>query len=98
MKTLTRKKAIELAILKWEAICKDGGIQGKNYNKIEHLLEEFPAYCAFCKYYKLICTKCLIGLKNKEGCCAENHPFDKWCNNNSWINAKAVLNLIKSKQ
>ncbi len=100
MNELTRKQAFNLSILKWEAIVKDGGIEGRNFYTIMSRLEGLQNECGLCERYLYPahnCSKCPINQELYDGCFSDKHIFSKWLNNKNWINAKAVLNLIKSK-
>jgi hypothetical protein len=105
---LTKKRAKELCIKKWEYIVKMGG----KYNFIE--LEEaipqligFRFFCAYCELYFFksnkqlhYCAKCPLVIITHDynfdegGCCQKNHPYELWQKNPSKETAQAVLDLI----
>ncbi|MCK5605320.1 hypothetical protein KAR91_25735 [Candidatus Pacearchaeota archaeon] len=104
---LTKKKAIELSILKWEWIVKNNGELD-----FHELIKEIPelskvlSSCGLCEKYIENreyddwcngCPICIYGKENEShGCTVEKHPWMIWTDNRTKINAQTVLNLIKS--
>ena len=90
---LTRKRAKELCIKKWEYIVKNKGGRNGLYDVLPEL-RLLLSGCAYCELYlgtrsKTLdeCAKCLIRPKVNEyddlndlGCSQRNHPFFKWEN------------------
>lgn len=98
---LTKKKAKELAILKWKYI-----IENEGHNNIFQLRLKYPELiglrhnCGYCEKYLYttsktltFCAKCPIRPKMKNyddidnvGCAQKIHPFNQWREND--YNAK----------
>jgi len=89
---LTRKKAFELSIKKWELIVEN---DGKNLDVWPKDLDSIMSHCGLCQFYG--CKDCPLNL---DGLCCVNwpHPWSIWRNDQTKENAQAVLELIKSKQ
>jgi hypothetical protein len=103
---LTKKKAIELSIKKWEIFVNNDGF----YNNLFEILpevEQFPGNCAFCELYNSIekqCKGCPIRPDFHDythslftGCFQDKHPYNIWLTNKTKENAQAVLDLIIEK-
>ena len=100
---LTKKKAIELSIKKWEWIVKE---YDKNYSFIENenmmvndvpellILSKNNRRCGICDYIKN-CNNCPLAQIDFD-CGNSESKYDIWCNNETKANAQAVLDLIKS--
>jgi len=110
---LTRKKAFELSIKKWDIIVNKGWGYFKRYTP--HEIEKLNSRCGLCELYfytsnkKLRhCAKCPIRPKIKDyndffgcGCRQDIHPYNYWyafTEKDDKEYAQAVLDLIKSKQ
>jgi hypothetical protein len=104
---LTKKKAVELSIKKWEWIVENNG--KINYDKLFKDLPELEgllAQCGLCQLYvKDICIEkwcegCPIDIAERgnasHGCFAKDHPWNTWRKYGTKENAQAVLDLIKS--
>lgn len=106
---MTKQKAKELCILKWQYIVDNNGSN-------DGLVEKYPQLsmlrcnCAYCELYvntaskkNMHCVKCPIKpskldyLEYGWGCDQEGHPYHKWTMNRTKINAQAMLNLVKRK-
>ena len=96
---LTRKKAFELSIKKWEWIVENNG-------KLNGLTQAIPeivslaAHCGLCEYNDLhedgFCGNCPIKVNGKS-CGSSAHPWSIWYDSRTKENAEKVLDLIKSK-
>lgn len=109
---LTKKKAIELSILKWEFIVDTGEIGDDEYDLVQAVpeLEGIHEGCGLChkylninkKTYSINCGKCPIDIiannskKNVAGCWKDGHPFGIHNEHPTKENAQKVLDLIKS--
>ena len=89
---LSKKKAKELSLKKWEYIVKNNGLS-------EGLLDKYPeliyleANCGFCEKYE-DCPICPLALPGDIYCSSPSHPFRAWSCNPNKENAQAVLDLI----
>ncbi len=99
---LTKKKAIELSILKWEWIVKNDGSEKGLIDAIPEL-EKLKAHCGLCELYVedntiRYCYGCPICPKKwyNLGCMKSGHKWYIWSNNPTKENAQKVLDLIKS--
>ena len=92
---LTKKKAIELSIEKWEYIIKRNG-QYEIPDSCVGLING----CGLCEYYNLQCQTCVLSIKKNNGrihgCDSIEHVYGQWRRNNTTENAQKVLDLIKS--
>lgn len=93
---LTKKKAIELSIKKWEWIVENDGSEDFLLDEIPEL-NDLSANCGLCeKYWKndAFCRKCPI---NKDhDCYDKKHLFHIWLYDKTKKNAQKVLDLIKA--
>jgi hypothetical protein len=106
---MTKKKAKELCILKWEYIVNNNGSYNGLLNKYPELTNLIND-CAYCELYydtknkKLNnCAKCPIKLKTEYynsfydvSCQQTNHLYYAWYKKQTKENAEAILNLIKN--
>ncbi len=99
---LTRKKAKELSIKKWEFIVKHNGSEFK-FILVKEIpeLKDLEAKCGYCEKYfdNKHCNYCPIkpkGFKGSIGCLDNQHPYDKWDKDRTTKNAQAVLDLIRN--
>ena len=110
MEKLTKKKAKEWCIKKWEYIVANNGSEEGLLDKYPEL-NEFEAECAYCELYLRkdnMCDKCPLNyvsttvkrpVKYKEvriDCYDHKHPYKKWLNHQTKRNAQKVLDLIKN--
>ena len=108
---LTKKKAKELCIKKWEYIVNNDGIlDGERLRFAIPEISSLPGKCAYCELYRhtesvkfYYCFKCPLRPKYSKdydkynfGCHQQNHSFKIWYNNNTKENAQKVLDLIKN--
>ena len=100
---LTKKKAKELSIKKWEYIVGNNGSEVRLLDTLPEL-DGLNDDCGYCEKYKTpgkmyLCTKCPInfGLHDTYGCSCliKPHPFLTWNRLKSKANAQRVLDLIK---
>lgn len=96
---LTKKKAKELSILKWEYIVSNKRSDEGLIDKCPEL-KELKAHCGYCaKYSNGNCKNCPINLGLNDGygsaCMKERHPYNKWWEMNTKANAQKVLDLIR---
>ncbi len=110
IKTMTKKEAKELCILKWEYIVENNG-SSKGLIKKYPQLKKLNYGCAYCDKYitgetfsLLHCAKCPIRPKVDDyhdieyvGCSQYGHPYSNWSYNNTKENAQLVLDLIKER-
>lgn len=108
---LTKERAKELSIRKWEWIIENNGFVN-NDRLIEELPELFDLahYCGLCELYCFEhdselshCLNCPIRPKREyynnttnTGCFQRIHPYYIWYNEPNIENAQAVLELIKN--
>jgi hypothetical protein len=99
---LTKKKAIELSIKKWEWIVENWDakyLAGINY---EQLIRELPklkflnGLCGLCEFHDGGCLLCPLGADSGSGCDTEGHAWSNWYDDRTKENAQKVLDLIKS--
>ena len=109
---LTKKKAIELSILKWDWIVETGETGDDEYDLVHAVpeLEGIDEGCGLChkylkinkKVYSITCSKCPIDISTKNrianvaGCWQNGHPFRIHDEHPTKENAQKVLDLIKS--
>lgn len=91
---LTKKKAKELSIKKWEYIVSNEGSSKGLTDKYPEL-ENLDAECGYCEKYNNVCNGCPLRLNNKFPCGNPLHPWKKWSSNPTKANAQKVLNLIR---
>ena len=105
---LTKAKAKELSIKKWEYIVGNGGREEGLYNVYPEM-KLLKCGCALCERFILTqskrfgsCFECPIRPKLKEyddlewsGCLQDLHPYSTWLGHGTKENAQAVLDLIK---
>lgn len=96
---LTKKKAIELSILKWEWIVEN---HNDSYNYINEMLHDIPELkilsagnlrCGICDYNH--CYDCILAHIDYN-CGDSMSAYSIWCADTTKANAQAVLDLIKS--
>jgi len=102
---LTKAKAKELSIEKWELIIAN---DGKSLRYYPEYIDSLMNNCGYCEKYLNLpstgikaCGKCpLIPKKvtypGSLGCLQPGHPYNKWTHDNTVENAQAVLDLIKN--
>lgn len=108
---LTKKKAKELCIKKWEYIVNNDGIlDGERLRFAIPEIKDLSAECAYCELYLYTvsakiyyCFECPLRPKYSKdydeydyGCLQQNHPFNIWWDNKTKENAQKVLDLIKN--
>jgi hypothetical protein len=99
---LTKKKAIELSIAKWQLHVQHNGYC-ENLDTLLPEIKDFAGHCGLCELYGMNgCKGCPILLNPEKqlwqtGCQQHNHPFLIWSINNSVETAQAVLDLIIEK-
>jgi hypothetical protein len=100
---LTKAKAKELSIRKWELIVLGRGSDFGIWTAMPELYE-LTNSCGYCEKYMHInlpvnCGKCPIRppdyVPGSCGCNYDNHPFQIWNENRTTKKAQAVLDLIK---
>ena len=93
---LTKEKAIELSIKKWEWIVENDGSMAGLTLAIPELIG-LASNCGLCeKYWKdhAFCKNCPINYGYD--CYDIEHPFQEWGIDNTKESAQKVLDLIKS--
>lgn len=91
---LTKEKALELSIFKWEIIIQNNG----QYNEkvfAHPKLKKFPFGCALCgKYLNNSCEGCPFVIEGNN-CGDLDHPYDNWLNDPTKENAQIILDELK---
>lgn len=104
---LTKEKAKDLAILKWQHIVDNNG-SNIYLTKTYPIFLEFIGLCPYCQLYinseskyNLYCKKCPIKISNilyddieNNSCSQKLHPYSIWLKNKTKENAQKVLDLI----
>ena len=94
---LTKKKAIELSILKWEYIVGNNGNESGLIEK-HPILKEYRNGCSLCEYHigniDIICTKCPLSNKEHKESCSVLYFIWKWQMTKE--SAQKVLDQIKN--
>ena len=106
---MTKEKAKELVLMKWEWLSKHSDpelYEEGNNKRVAHVYPElklFTACCAYCeKYYltfefKEYCGACPINKKGaKYTCHWPESPYDNWGKNRTTENAKKMLEFLKT--
>jgi len=89
---LTKAKAKELSLKKWEYIVgNDGIIDDGLYLAVPELVK-LGWNCGFCARYE--CTSCPLYI-NELVCVDPGHPWHTWENDMTVENAQIILDLIK---
>ena len=90
---ISKKKAKELSIIKWEYIVGNNG-KWKGLYRVHPELNNLAAGCGYCeKYGENNCDECPL-LINNDACTDPGHPFHTWTERQTKENAQAVLDLI----
>lgn len=104
---LTKKKAKELAIKKWEYIVENDGSDSRLTLFVPEVYNMLWR-CPYCELFATnvgqddneYCFECpirpkIFNIYKQPGCWQSDHPFKKWIQNKTKENAQKVLDLIK---
>lgn len=99
-KILTKERAIDLSIKKWEAIIANGGNNLTKGDAINLGIWNFSGTCGLCEKYKDYekndnqCFKCPFNCNLQYGCSNLSHVWFKWYSERNKETAQAVLDAL----